>query len=74
MRFVLSKESVLRYILSKALNDFEASLLIEALIKLNIKCEVIVSKTDESVTKNRGNICSSNNNSCIKSKPIGIKV
>ncbi len=74
MRFVLSKELVLRYISIKALYDFEASLLIEAVIKLNIKREIIVTKKKESVAQNRTNIWSSNSNSCKISKFIGIKV
>ncbi len=74
MRFVLSKELVLKYISSKALNDFKASLLIEAVIKLNIKCEQIVPKKNEIKTKRRGNIWSSNSMSCKKIKFIGIKV
>ncbi len=37
LRFVLSIELVLRYNSSNDLYDFEASLLIEAVIKLNIK-------------------------------------
>jgi hypothetical protein len=43
----LSKELVLKYISSNDLYDFEASLLIEAVIKLNIKCEPIETKKHE---------------------------
>jgi hypothetical protein len=70
----LSKELVLRYISSNDLYDLKASLLIEAVIKLNIKCETIVPKKNEIETRSRGNICSSNSMSCNKNKLIGIKV
>jgi hypothetical protein len=71
---VLSNEFVLRYISSNDLYDFEASLLIEAVIKLIIKCKIIVAKDDESVAKNKGKIWFSNRMSCNKTKFIGTKV
>jgi hypothetical protein len=74
LRFILSKELILRYISIKALYDFEASLLIEAVIKLNIKWEIIVTKKKESVTQNRANIWSSNSISCKIIEFVGIKV
>jgi hypothetical protein len=74
LRFVLSKELVLRYISSNDLYDFEASLLIEAVIKLNIKREIVDNKAIETVTQNMGNIRSSNSISCNRSKFIGIIV
>ncbi len=74
LRLVLSKELVLRYISSNDLYDFEASLLIEAVIKLNVKCEPIVTKKHKRQTKNSGSIWSSNSISCNRIKFIGIKV
>jgi hypothetical protein len=74
LRLVLSKELVLRYISSNDLYDFEASLLIEAVIKLKIKCEPIPIKKHEMEIKNSGSIWSSNSISCNRIKFIGIKV
>jgi hypothetical protein len=74
LRLVLSKELVLRYISSNDLYDFEASLLIEAVIKLNIKLDINDTKKLKIKAQNRGNICFSNSINCKVSKFIGIKV
>jgi hypothetical protein len=59
--------------LFRALYDFKASLLIEAVIVVNIRKELIVSKLIESVIT-KGIKSKFSNNSCNASKLNGIKV